>query len=313
MRKTEKKRGRKTAGVLGLCLGAGIAVSALLTQQTQTASMEKSLNDTDTRMAADSAQAPASEKETVVADGQGAADSQEASESREDSGAGYVTEGTQEYRGFVVDNVLHSQEEGEIHYSVYIPDTYDGSEAYALFLTLPGYEGLYFQGVVALQLEDWGETSARQTIALTEYFLENYNIDKSRVYAEGYSGGGETMSLVMGMRPELFAAYLQVSSQWDGEYEPVTASRTPVYLAVGEDDEYYGSKPSREAYDALHSLYQESGLTEEEIDELLVLDVKDAAYFESRGASNQHGGGGLFAHDPEIMGWLFDRQRKIDR
>lgn len=113
MRKTEKKRGRKTAGVLGLCLGAGIAVSALLTQQTQTASMEKSLNDTDTRMAADSAQAPASEKETVVADGQGAADSQEASESREDSGAGYVTEGTQEYRGFVVDNVLHSQEEGE--------------------------------------------------------------------------------------------------------------------------------------------------------------------------------------------------------
>lgn len=59
MRKTEKKRGRKTAGVLGLCLGAGIAVSALLTQQTQTASMEKSLNDTDTRMAADSAQAPA--------------------------------------------------------------------------------------------------------------------------------------------------------------------------------------------------------------------------------------------------------------
>ena len=335
MRKTEKKRGRKTAGVLGLCLGAGIAVSALLTQQTQTASMEKSLNDTDTRMAADSAQAPASEKETVVADGQGAADSQEASESREDSGAGYVTEGTQEYRGFVVDNVLHSQEEGEIHYSVYIPDTYDGSEAYALFLTLPGYEGLYFQGVgenlrqedfaftaqeynpemivVALQLEDWGETSARQTIALTEYFLENYNIDKSRVYAEGYSGGGETMSLVMGMRPELFAAYLQVSSQWDGEYEPVTASRTPVYLAVGEDDEYYGSKPSREAYDALHSLYQESGLTEEEIDELLVLDVKDAAYFESREASNQHGGGGLFAHDPEIMGWLFDRQRKIDR
>ena len=57
-------------------------------------------------------------------------------------------------------------------------------------MTLPGYEGLYFQGVganlygedfaftaqdylpdlivAAPQLSDWGETSARQTIALTE-------------------------------------------------------------------------------------------------------------------------------------------------
>ena len=60
-----------------------------------------------------------------------------------------------------------------------------------------------------------------------------------------------------------------------------------------------------EAYDALHALYAEAGLTEEEIDELLVLDVKDAAYFQAGGAPSQHGGGNLFAQDPEIMGWLF--------
>ena len=40
---------------------------------------------------------------------------------------------------------------------------------------------------------------------------------------------------------------------------------------------------------------------------VVVLDVKDAAWFESRGWTNQHGGGGLFASDEEIMGWLFDR------
>ena len=57
-----------------------------------------------------------------------------------------VTEGTETYRGFRMDNVLHAPE-GDIHYHIYIPDSYDGSEAYALFLTLPGYEGLYFQGV----------------------------------------------------------------------------------------------------------------------------------------------------------------------
>lgn len=102
--------------------------------------------------------------------------------SQEDSGGDYVTEGTEEYRGFTLDNVLHSQTEGDIHYNLYIPDSYDGEEPCAIFFTLPGYEGLYFQGVgenlysedfgfeaqnydpdmiiVAPQLSDWGETSA---------------------------------------------------------------------------------------------------------------------------------------------------------
>ena len=237
-----------------------------------------------------------------------------------------VTQGTEAYRDFQMDNVLHAPE-GDIHYHIYIPDSYDGSEAYALFLTLPGYEGLYFQGmgqnlysenfafealnyndkmiVAAPQLSDWGETSAEQTIALTEYLLDAYNIDPDRVYAEGYSGGGETMSRVMGLRPDLFTAYLQCSSQGDGAYGPVVEARVPVYFVIGESDEYYGSEPSREAYDQLHELYTEAGLSEEEIDQLLVLDIKDAAYFTEGGAFNQHGGGFLFAQDPEIMGWLF--------
>ena len=237
-----------------------------------------------------------------------------------------VTEGTETYRGFQMDNVLHAPE-GDIHYHIYVPETYDGSEPYALFLTLPGYEGLYFQGmgqnlysenfafealnyndhmiVAAPQLSDWGETSAEQTIALTEYLLGHYNIDQERVYTEGYSGGGETMSQVMGMRPDLFTAYLQCSSQWDGAYEPVVEARVPVYFVIGESDEYYGSGPSQEAYDSLRELYEQAGLSQAEIDQLLVLDIKDADYFRDGGAPNQHGGGNLFAQDPEIMGWLF--------
>lgn len=237
-----------------------------------------------------------------------------------------VTAGTQTDRGFLLDNVLHDPQEGDIHYNVFIPDSYDGSEPYAVFFTLPGYEGLYFQGVganlqedfgfaaqdyndkmivVAPQLSDWGETSARQTITLVEYFLANYNIDPARVYANGYSGGGETMSRVMGLRPDLFTAYLHCSSQWDGAYEPVVQSRTPVYLVVGEGDEYYGSAPTQEAYDNLHALYEQAGLSDSEIDQLLVLDIKDAAYFAQGGAPNQHGGGNLFAQDAQVMGWLF--------
>mgnify|MGYP000018567799 FL=1 len=244
-----------------------------------------------------------------------------------------VTQGTQEYRDFVLDNVLHSETEGDIHYNVYIPDDYDGSEPYALFMTLPGYQGLYFQGVgenvrteefgffaqeynpkmiiVAPQLNDWQDTSARQTIALTEYFLDTYNIDRDRVYAEGYSGGGETMSRVIGMRPELFTAYLQCSSQWDGGYDAVVKSRTPVYFAIGENDEYYGSEPSVRAYNAIHKLYEDEGLSDSEIDELLVLDVKPTSYFTDNGISNQHGYGGyLFVRDENTMGWLFGKVKQ---
>lgn len=52
--------------------------------------------------------------------------------------------------------------------------------------------------VVAPQLNDWGETSADQTSVLAEYFLKYYHIDSARVYANGCSGGGETMSRVLG-------------------------------------------------------------------------------------------------------------------
>lgn len=263
----------------------------------------------------------------------GQTDTQSADNQSSSSKAYNVEQGTSKYRDFVLDNVLHSETEGDIHYNVYIPEDYDGTESYALFMTLPGYQGLYFQGVgqnvmteefgfmareyipkmiiVAPQLNDWQDTSARQTIALTEYFLDTYNIDRSRVYAEGYSGGGETMSHVMGMRPDLYTAYLQCSSQWDGNYTEVVKARVPVYFAIGEKDEYYGSEPSRNAYNAIHKLYEQEGLSNSEIDRLLVLDIKPTSYFSSEGISNQHGYGGyLFVRDKNIMGWLFGQVKK---
>lgn len=233
--------------------------------------------------------------------------------------------GKQTQRGFVNDNVYHS-ELGDIHYSSYIPDSYDGSGPYALFITLPGWEGLYFQGVganmvedfgpeairyndkmivLSPQLDDWGQTSADQTIALTEYFLDHYNINRSRVYLHGMSGGGETGSRVLGTKPELYAAYLLTASKWDGDLEVLAAAKVPVYLAIGEEDSYYGSEPLKSAYAQLCEIYEQQGLTQDEIDRLAVLDVRPGSYFTERGYRDQHAGGQAFAHDKEVMGWLF--------
>lgn len=228
---------------------------------------------------------------------------------------------------FQIDNIYNSDKYGEIHYSVYIPKNYDSKKSYPMYITLPGYEGLYFQGVgvnlenedfaseakkindqmiiVAPQLNDWGENSANQTIALIEYFKKNYNINK--IYANGYSGGGETMSLVMGKRADLIDAYLQVSSKWDGNYESTVENETPIYFVIGKDDEYYGSKPTIDAYNTLYQLYTEKGLTENEINNILVLDIKEKDYFTSRGINNEHAGSALIAHDKTIMNWLLTK------
>lgn len=113
----------------------------------------------------------------------------------------YVEETNKSQNDFQIDVVLHT-ENRNIHHSRYIPGNIEILEDIPLYVTLPGYEGLYFQGVgvnlqedfafsaktinpnmiiIAPQLDDWGDTSANDTIALIEYYKEKYNI--SKVYA----------------------------------------------------------------------------------------------------------------------------------
>lgn len=125
------------------------------------------------------------------------------------------------------------------------------------------------------------------------------------VYLHGMSGGGETGSLVMGTKPELFTAYLTTSSQWDGDLNVLAQARTPVYFAIGEQDSYYGSESFIQAYNTLYELYVAQGLTAEEIGKLIVLDVKPAEFFSEHGFRDQHSGGQAFAHEESVMIWLF--------
>ena len=44
-------------------------------------------------------------------------------------------------------------------------------------------------------------------------------------------------------------------------------------------------------------MYQEKGLTDEQIDNILILDIRDAQYFRNQWYPNQRGGGGAAAHE----------------
>lgn len=230
-------------------------------------------------------------------------------------------------RGFRIDNVYHSPV-GDIHFHSYIPE--DEERYSALFVTLPGWEGLYFQGVgsnlryedfafvaldysddmivLAPQLNDWGTISADQTIALVEYFLGNYDIDGEKVLLEGFSGGGETGSIAVSKRPDLFSRFLFVSSRWDGAFDTIAEARTPIYIFIGENDDYYGSAPAKKAYRTLWDMYSEQGLTGAEIDELIILDVRGDSFFQQKGVDSPHGGGALASHEHSIMEWLFGKK-----
>ena len=59
----------------------------------------------------------------------------------------------------------------------------------------------------------------------------------------------------------------------------------------------------QETYNARYALYEQKRFDKEKIDSLR--DIKKHEYFTERGISNEHGGGGLFARDIEIMDWLF--------
>ena len=158
--------------------------------------------------------------------------------------------------------------------------------------------------VISPSLTDWGNKSALQTIELIDYIMKNYSVDKSNVYAAGFSAGGETMSRVIDMRPELFSGYLHSASQWDGGYENAAKYKVPIYICMSENDEYYGASKAKTAYENLKNAYLKNGVSENEIDSLIMLDLKENSYFRDNFTGSYHGGGYMFASDSDIIYWL---------
>lgn len=233
--------------------------------------------------------------------------------------------------GIIAEQILNGNE-GEIHYSYYLPEDYDENKTYPLMMSMPGYDMMWFGEdssgsnlewsgfqvwtelsedmiVVSAQLTDWHETSARQAIELTEYFIDNFSVDSTRVYAAGYSAGGETMSQAVSMRPDLYAAYLHGASQWDGTYDPIAQNDVAVYIFMAENDEYYGSAKARSAYEELQAAYREKGYTDEQIGELLVAEIPGNEYFNSRDIYNYHGGGNILFDDENILNWIVSQHK----
>lgn len=234
--------------------------------------------------------------------------------------------------GIIAEQTLKG-ETGTIHYSYYLPQDYDTNYKYPLMMAMPGYDRMWFGEsssgsnldwpgflcwtelseeiiVVSAQLTDWNKTSANQAIELTEYFINNFSVDQSRVYAAGYSAGGETMSLAVSMRPDLYAAYLHASSRWGGEFRPIVEYGIAVYIFMAEDDEYFGSQRAFDAYEGLYTAYINAGWNEDGIDDVLQIQVPDTAWFAERGVTEDyHGGGNTVFEETSVLNWIVSQRK----
>ena len=233
--------------------------------------------------------------------------------------------------GFTENQTLDGAD-GIIHFSYYLPDGYDSAKTYPLIVAMPGYGEMWFgedsagsnlrwNGVqawtklsepvilVSGQLTDWGAKSARQANELAEYMIDHFSVDTSRVYAAGYSAGGETMSQAVAMRPDLYAAYLHGASQWDGGFAPIAENGVAVYIYMAQGDEYYGVQKVRDAYNGLHDGYAAAGLTDEQIDTVLQMQTPDNAFFDAQGLHVYHAAANVVFDDADILNWIVSKHK----
>lgn len=234
--------------------------------------------------------------------------------------------------GLIREQILDGMD-GEIHYSYFLPEDYDESRKYPMMVTMPGYDRMWFGEsssgsniewngfrvwteldedmiVISAQLTDWHEKSARQANELAQYFIDNFAVDTDRIYAAGYSAGGETLSQAVALRPDMYAAYLHGASQWDGTFAPIAENGVAVYIYMAENDEYYGSQKARDAYNGLYSAYKELGFSDNEIDGKLRLEIPDNEYFNSRGIYNYHGGGNIVFDNKNVLNWIISHTKQ---
>ena len=62
------------------------------------------------------------------------------------------------------------------------------------------------------------------------------------------------------------------------EYDNPIKSESPVYLFTGENDSYYGSSSFKKTYQELYNLYSKKGLSKEDIDKILIVEIKNHEY-----------------------------------
>lgn len=175
-----------------------------------------------------------------------------------------IEEGSSKFEQFTFED----EETGiSLEYSLYIPENYDENEEYPMIMYIPDASGAsktaleiveqYFGADIWVTDEeqakhasfvlvpayptiavddDWNTTDdIEATVNLINSLTENYSIDTDRLYTTGQSMGCMTSLYLNSKYPDLFAASLFVSGQWDSSVlEPLTEKKFFYVTAAGD-------------------------------------------------------------------------------
>ncbi len=172
-------------------------------------------------------------------------------------------------------------------YSLYIPENYDSAEKYPLILFIPDSTGTgktaqqlveqYYGATVWATDEEqakhasfvlvpaYTKTAAsddatvsdevKATVTLLEQLQETYSIDADRLYTTGQSGGCMSSFYFNATYPDLFAASLYVSGQWDISVLQGLEEQKFFYITAGGDEKASGGQ------DEVMAMFDEDGVS----------------------------------------------------
>ena len=168
----------------------------------------------------------------------------------------------------------------ELPYNIYLPEDYDASKTYPVVLyiadsslvgqdvtaPLSQYGALIWasdeqqaveESIVIVPeypdviIDDHGSYTTTEYVEMTTGLLESieeqYSVDTSRIYGTGQSMGAMTVMYLAAHHPELFAAELIVSGQWDPTDLDGLTSENFLYFAAGGDENASGGQTDVEA------------------------------------------------------------------
>lgn len=175
---------------------------------------------------------------------------------------------------FVQDNFDDEETGISLEYSLYIPEDYDENETYPMIMYIPDASGAsksakeiveqyYGANVwvtdeeqekhaafvlvpafsVVVVDDDWNTSEEIEAaVNLINFLTESYSIDTDRLYTTGQSMGCMTSIYLNSKYPDLFAASLFVSGQWDISVLQPLENKKFFYITAGGDEKASGGQ-----------------------------------------------------------------------
>lgn len=182
-----------------------------------------------------------------------------------------IEEGSDKFEQFTFED---SENGVSLEYSLYVPENYDENEEYPLIMFIPDSSGAgksakeiveqYYGADIWVSADeqakhesfvlvpafsevvvddDWNTSEQIDTaVRLINYLTETYNVDADRLYTTGQSMGCMTSLYLNSVYPDMFAASLFVSGQWDISVLQGLENQKFFYITAGGDAKASGGQ-----------------------------------------------------------------------